>query len=475
MYVLNEALSHPGSAPRSTETRVALVYPPTAAVTVMPPLGIGYLSSVISKAGYAVDVFDLGRRHLPPRAFQQLLRERRYDIIGLSISTPNLSTAAATAKLIHEAVSGSEFVIGGPHVSAYPGESLHAFGADYGLVGESEGSFVRFLDARARGDDPAGDVPGVIRLEDGRLVGAMSFDRPDVQMLPWPDWERIEPHRYPPIPHQMFVKAFPVAPVMTTRGCPYNCSFCASTRLFGPKIRRRQVDDVVAEMTFLRDRFGVREIHFEDDNLTLNRRHAVRLFEKIIETHLGVHLKCPNGVMTSALDPPLMGLMKRAGMYQISLGIETTSPDLLESERKYLELQRVRETVRQAREAGLEVQGLYIAGLPGDDEEGFRRSVREAMEMKLDLAHFGLFMPLAGSQSGDALDATQLRAANFFTPHPVHGEAWRRKWKALQRWAILRFYLRPRQVALLVRRTQARQVFGVLQVFRKYLFAGAAT
>ncbi len=461
--------------PRIEHRRILLVYPPTPGLTVMPPLGVGYLASVAMRSGFAVEIVDLSRRHMSWRQFDEFLRRGRHALIGLSVSTPNLHTAAFTATRIRAARPDVPFVVGGIHVTCYPEKTVRDFGADYAFLHESEVSFPRFLEDLARGDDPVGRVPGVYANRGGRWTGLAPEPIGEIDPLPWPAWEQLAPDRYPPIPHQLFVKAFPVAPIMTTRGCPMNCSFCATTRVFGKKIRRRRADDVIAEIDFLRRRFGIRELHFEDDNLTLHRGHAVRLFEAIIREQPGLFLKCPNGLMTVTLDQELLHLMKRAGMYQISLGIETTSPDLMPTERKYLPNERVRSVVSMAKKAGLEVQGLFIAGLPGDTDDAFRHTVRDAVSMGLDLAHFGLHVPLPGSRDGDGIREDDLNAINFFTVHPVNHKRWTINWKSLQRWAVLRFYLRPRPLSILLRRTKLRQFPGVMKVFGRYVLGWGTT
>jgi len=450
--------------------RTALVFPPTRAVTVMPPLGLGYLAAAAQREGFEADIFDLARRHLSVPQLLTRLRAGDYRAIGLSVSTPNYASALKLAWQIKQTFPHTPLVIGGAHPSAFIERSLREFAADYLIAKEAEFSFPQLLRALAAGEDPVGVVDGVYALRDDKLCGKAATRPPEnLDALPWPAWEKLEPHRYPPIPHQLFVRRLPVAPILTTRGCPLNCTFCATGFLFGHRVRTRDTDDVVAELRYLRDRFGIREVHFEDDNLTLNRAHAVSLLEKISAAQLDLLFKCPNGVMTSTLDAELLGLLKRAGCYQISLGIETTSAAALDKEAKYIPYRDVRATVKLARQIGLEVQGLFIVGLPYDTEAAFRKTLQDAIDMELDLAHFGVFIPLPGSHSGEALGGCDISTINFFTPHTHYAAVSPRQLKRQQRRAILRFYLRPKPMLKLLSMFKLRQLFGVLNVIRRYL------
>ncbi len=449
--------------------RTALCYPPSAAVTVMPPLGIGYLAAVAERRGFPTDIYDLSRRHLTWPAFDNRLRAGAYRVVGVSVSTPNYAAARALVGRLRRVLPEALIVLGGAHPSAFTERTLREFGVDFAFQREAEVSFPAFLAAVAADVEPLGAVPGVFAVRDGRFVGEPepSFIG-DLDALPWPAWDKLEPQRYPPMPHQFFVRRLPVAPVLTSRGCPMDCSFCATSFLFGAAVRTRRADDVVEELRFLRDRFGIREVHFEDDNMTLPRDHARTLFEKIIAANLGLTYKFPNGLMTKTLDDEVLSLMARAGVYQISLGIETTVENALDKETKFVPYEQLRAVVAAAKRRNIEVQGLFVVGLPYDDANGVRRTVRDAIRLGLDLAHFGVFVPLPGSAHGAKLAGCDIATINFFTPFgDAHLPA--KDLKQLQRRALLRFYLRWRPLWKLLSMFKLRQTRGVLDIVRKYL------
>jgi len=448
--------------------RVALIFPPTQAVTVMPPLGLGYLAAVLRDAGHQVRVYDLARRHLTIDRLGEVLAADRPPLIGLSVMTPNYPNALLVSRMLRRLPYRPTLLLGGPHVSVHPGQSLTSLEADFALIREAEESFPALLAALEEKRDPAG-VRGVVFRRDEETIAAEPADHiRDLDRLPWPAWDLIEPEKYPPIPHQLFVRRLPAAPILTTRGCPFNCAFCATTWLFGPEIRRRNPENIVAEMIHLADKHGIREFHIEDDNPTLIRAHIDGFCHALLDSGRRWVWKFPNGVMVNTLDEALVDLLARAGCYQISLGIETLS----ESTRfgKTVELSRLDDIIRWARRRGMQTQGLFVIGLPTEDEATVRRSIRLSAKLGLDFAHYGNFVPLPGSTWGDRLNRVGADFANIhFFSASEKAVLDAKTAKRIQRRAILRFYLRPRIFWNLLKMVKLRQLHGVLYTARRYL------
>ncbi len=448
---------------------IALIYPPTDAVTVMPSLGIAYLAGSLRKAGFSVQLYDLARRHLGLKGLFRKLSEDRPKYVGLSVSTPNFANALKVARMIGELPYRPTVLLGGPHVSAYPAEALEEFGADFVVLKEAEESLIHLLNALENQMDPTG-VKGIFFKANGHTVRTDPAPLlENLDELPWPAWDLVEPHRYPPIPHQLFVRTLPVAPVITTRGCPFNCHFCATTYLFGKKIRKRSTEDVADEMKHLVEKYGIGEIHIEDDNHTLDRTHIESLCRELIERNWTIPWKFPNGIMVGTVDEPLLKLLKRAACYQISLGIETVNEETVLG--KQIPLARVPEITRYAREIGLQTVGLFVVGLPNETDRMIRRTIHHSVRMGLDLAHFGIYVPLPGSSWGTQFlpEKSRFRDINFFsaTQRP-RKEA--KRIKKLQRLAVLSFYLRPRSIFKILQLLKVRQIPGFLHTFRRYVF-----
>ena len=454
----------------SSIPHVLLVYPRSKAVTVMPPLGIGYLAGAIAKKGIPVSVVDLNRLDQGWPTLKRIVQSEKPDFIGVSVSTPNYLSGKRLVSMIKALGSEGKILLGGPHASALKARALEDFRADILFLGEAEHSLGDFLDNIISGRDIRNVAGLIFNGSEGIDETAFPGFFDNLDELPFPLWEQLDPRRYPPIPHQMFVRHLPVAPILTTRGCPFNCYFCSSTGLYGEKLRKRSAENVVEEMDMLVRDFGVREFHMEDDCLTLDRGHITRLCEKLIANGDDRSWKTPNGLLTRTLERDLLVLMKRAGCYQISLGIETLSQQSVDQMGKRYEVARLEELLATASDIGLETHGLFILGLPGEDPAEMRETIRRAPKLGLDLAHFSLCVPLPGSKLGDSIlsESEDFAGVNFFNPH-LGDRKKNRLAKSLQRRAILRFYLRWRPLRLMWRMFMWRQFVGVLRIIRYYL------
>ena len=208
----------------------------------------------------------------------------------------------------------------------------------------------------------------------------------------------MNPSTYSTAPHGTIVKDFPVAPVLSSRGCPYNCDYCAVNSIWKRKYRTRSIENIVDEIELLIKRYGVKEIHFEDDNLTLNRQRVIELCDEIKRRNLKFSWACPNGIRIDTLDEKLLKRMKESGCYSISFGIESGSQKVLDDVHKRLDLKIVPGVVRTARKVGIETKGFFIVGFPTDTEETIRQTVEFAKSLPLDVAAFFVCMPLPGSK-----------------------------------------------------------------------------
>jgi radical SAM superfamily enzyme YgiQ (UPF0313 family) len=237
--------------------------------------------------------------------------------------------------------------------------------------------------------------------------------------------------------------------VLTTRGCPCRCTFCAGFRITGRKVRHRPLSQVWEEIELLVGKYGVREIHIEDDNFTFDRDYAVSFCEEAVRRRLPVLYSTPNGVRLDTLDDELVGLMKAAGWYVVHCGIESGSDRVLRLSRKGTTTALVKDRIDLLRRHGLMVAGYFILGLPGETEEDMRMTIDFARTSGLHWAHFAAFLPIPGSEAGDAwLAAHDMSAGgwrafhNTDCPAPPDGIS-RERMKELQRKAFLSFYLRP--------------------------------
>ena len=217
-----------------------------------------------------------------------------------------------------------------------------------------------------------------------------------------PDWESINPASYPKkMPHGMIYKSLPLAPIITTRGCPYSCIYCSAPITAGKRMRYRDPIKVVDGIEMLIKKYGVKEIQIEDDNFTLKRKHVISVCEEIIKRKIKIDWCLPNGVRIDKLDPEMLRLMKKSGCYQMSLGIESANQRILDMIKKRLNKDLVRNVVNEVKKAGIQAVGFFIVGFPTETKKEISETIDFACSLNLDRANFTKATPLPGTELYD--------------------------------------------------------------------------
>ena len=439
---------------------VYLVKVPCYSDVVSPPLGIGYLAAHVGDIA-RVRLIDGIREPVTPTSLAAMARRESPAIIGLSAVTHAAKAMADFAERLREAAPSTIIVAGGPHPSAMPEAVLRRSpqAIDAVLVGEAEHTFRALVEATSEGGGREGldwsSLPGVATLDGDEFCRTPQPPPVEIDELGIPAWSLMRPDSYPHAPHGAFFKRFPVAPILTSRGCPYACGFCSVPQLVGRKMRYRSAELVCDELQLLRDGFGVREFQIVDDNFTISRKHAMRICEEILSRGLVMPWSCPNGVRIDALDDELLDAMQASGCYSISLGIESGSPKVLERMVKHLDLGVVSGVVDKIVRRGMEAHAFFILGYPGETRQEALETIRLAESLPLTRANFSLFTPLPATPEFETLSANQreriLNMSDYAEVSYVAPGYSRRDLKNLQRMAILRFYSRPRQLWRLAR------------------------
>lgn len=201
--------------------KTLLVSPSFNVQTIAPPLGLGYIASVLLKNGYEVEILDPSKKGLSLDKALEAIVAFNPDVLGLSILTPRYNISKKLIAGVREKLPQTKIVVGGVHVSALPENSIKDLKADYGIVGEGEYTWLELLEYLKR-KKKIDDILGLVYSDNG--VIKVNAKRPvitNLDSIPFPAWELINPKEYPPKPHQFFFRKYPVAPIMTTRGCPY--------------------------------------------------------------------------------------------------------------------------------------------------------------------------------------------------------------------------------------------------------------
>lgn len=428
---------------------VAITRPNYNTFLITPPLGMGYLASFLQSKNIDCLIVDGLNQGLTNQEI--VSRAKDAKIVGISVLSYCFLQAIDLTRRLKRA--GKIVVIGGVQATALPNLTLTKTGADFVVVGEGEETFYKLIELIGR-KIPKKDIhlPGVISKYHKNVVCAPFIT--NLSALPIPDWDQIDPRFYQKAPHGGIIKYFPVAPVITTRGCPYECKFCASPRLWKRILRYRNPTEVVDEIEYLVRVKGIREIHLEDDNFTLNRFHAEGVCREIIRRKIRVAWSTPNGIRADRVDEKLLRLMKKSGCYSVAFGIESGNPEILKNIHKHETLETIEKAVRTAHKIGLVTQGFFIFGLPGETKATIRKTIDFAKKIPLDKAQFLTLDIIPGSALWEELhfqNKVNWQINSGFEVAWVPNSVDVKTLKSAQSQAFREFFFRPSQIFTVLR------------------------
>jgi radical SAM superfamily enzyme YgiQ (UPF0313 family) len=364
----------------------------------MPGVGTLVLAAVARARGHRAHIVDGKRTGTPVDEVARAIVRHEPDHVGISATTISLTNAARIAERVKAMRPGAVVTVGGPHVSAVPETTLERCGGfDYGVVGEGERSYFDLIDALDAGADPRG-VAGLV-YRDGSVVRANArapyLDGDELVALPEPAWDLATdfPLRFQP--NVFNYRATPVASLVTSRGCPFSCTFCDRSTS-GRRGRYHGVDYVMQLCTRLAG-LGVRHVLFYDDLFTVNKPRVIELCERFLEAGFRFTWSCNSH--PNLLDPKTLALMKRAGCWQIAYGIESGSQRVLDVVKHEVKIPRMLETLRQTKAAGIRVKGLLMMAHPTEDESSLQETVDFLRTAPIDLAQVTKFTPYPGTPS----------------------------------------------------------------------------
>ena len=427
--------------------------------TIEPPLGLAYLAAAAREQGRRVDLVDANALKVKTVALRDYILSARPAVVGISTNVVTHPSGAALIGNLRQARFQGLIILGGPLPSALPEYCLSSTAVDAVVVGEGEKTLVEILDNAAAGrEQPFQGVKGCLWRE---RAGGVAREQPrplieNLDSLPLPAWDLLPPFSY----YKSRARRRPIGAVICSRGCPYQCTYCNKS-IFGSRYRFYSVERVLKEVRVLIKGFGMRQLDILDDNLTLNLDWAKELFRGLIPFGLAINLQ--NGIRADHCDEELLDLMKAAGVFKLSLGVESGSREVQARIKKRLILENVLQTSRWGRQRGMVVYGNFILGLPYDSAETMRQTIDFAIRMDPDAATFNYLLPLPGTEVWAEIEKHGIFHFRLDDPAATgfYGSGLR-YWlpgmniaevASFYRQAYRRFYLRPRKILGLIRRS----------------------
>lgn len=440
---------------------------------IVPPISLGYLAASLTKNGWEnIEIIDCVLHRITPEKFEEEVRKRMPDVLGMTVFSNNLPMIRRQMEIAKKVNPKIVNIIGGPHPSAVPADELFAYfgeSVDFAFSGEGDKGLPMLFDKIfGRKDIPYEEIPGLIWKENGDYRSNAAYMETNLDILPMPRWDMMPPDKYPHATMGSFFKNFPIAFIVTSRGCPFQCTFCASKPVVGRNIRFRSVENVLEEIRFVSRTYGIKEFHILDDNFTLNRERAFEICRRVIEEKIPITFYAVNGLRLDTLDKELLSTMKEAGFFAINVGIESGAQRILDHMKKNLKKELVREKTNLISSMGFMVSGLFIVGYPAETREDIEETIEFAKSLKIDRATFSLYLPLPGSEMYSLLKANnELQGLDWnkvsfdsvsYVPKGMTAE----ELKGLQKKAFYSFFLRPRILYRLLKSVRSLEHFKFL-------------
>jgi anaerobic magnesium-protoporphyrin IX monomethyl ester cyclase len=344
---------------------------------VLPPLGLAYVAAVLEANDYDVTIVDLNARQN-----ESSITDRRWDIVGITFDTTRYYKGIKYGQMLR--AKEIKVVVGGPHASFMAEEILGNGSADFVVRGEGEYTMLELLKALKAGSD-LGHIRGLSYLDDNQIIH--NKDRiysEDLDTLPFPTRHLLDMDQYRT--SKMGVRS--ITSILTSRGCPYQCSFCASSRLAGTSWRSRSVESIIEEVQLVKDTYGYPAVAFVDDNFTLDPKRVTTICEEILKRDWDIHWWCFTRADTIVKNPEMVSLMYQAGCRSTYIGIESGNQETLDSYNKKISAEISRQAISILKKNKIEMTASFIIGQLNEDKGMVEDTLRFAKSLNPNTVSF---------------------------------------------------------------------------------------
>lgn len=395
---------------------------------VLPPLGISYIAEYLKKDNHTPIILDMGfDAPKNDREWERQLKE--IDFVGITATTLIYFDAKKITQKIKSINPAIPVIIGGTHSSILPQFVLDDSGCDATVVGEGEEVIAEIANGKR---EPNGIIHAPI-INDLDSIPTLTYDYLDINKY----------FKYSGADRIRWSLPQPSVAMTGTRGCPYACTFCASKTLFGRKVRFRSVKNVMQEIDYLREKYGIKSVYFYDDTLTLKPSWMKELCTELEKRKLS--WIC--GTRVDKVDEQMLRLMKQTGCKFISYGVESGSNRMLkEVIKKGTTIEQVEKILKLTRKIGIGIIANYMFGLPGETEEDMKLTLEAVKRLPADVAEMSIFIPLPGTELATDLDWTKYESGKnpYHQESTVHTPEFNQIIKQYHAKAVRSFYFAPK-------------------------------
>ena len=356
-----------------------------------PNVGLAYLIPTLQKKGHDIAVIDLNNEAVTNKQIITNISNNKPDVLGISVKTATMKDARILAQEIKKYFPLLPIILGGPHTKFEYNELIKEPWFDYVFVGEGEFIFPSMCDALVAHQSMEqfqGLVTKQGSTKDFCLKRQLIADF-DLDSISFPD--------YTLFPEAVIKSLHTAYPLVTSRGCVYKCSYCSVPEISGRNFRKRSPENIIKELTWARKKYNAEGFQIIDDVFNLDINRSKQICTALIESSLNMKWSCPNGLRADRVDPELAGLMFKSGCRSVSVGVESADPDILKAVKKGETIEDIQKGIQTFKDAGIEVNGFFIVGLPGDSFKSEEMSVEFAKKMDIS-AHFNMLVPYPGTE-----------------------------------------------------------------------------
>ena len=353
---------------------------------VLPPLGLTYIAAVLAESNYDVKIVDLNVGE-----DQQSIPHDNWDLVGITLDTSRYYKGMEYARMLKS--RGTKVVVGGPHASFMAEEILGSGSADFVVRGEGEHTMLELVKTLSEGGSLK-EIKGLSHTFNREVIhNPERTYSDDLDTLPFPARHLLDMDKY----RTSKLGTRSITSILTSRGCPYQCSFCASSKLAGTFWRARSVQSIVEEIQFVKNTYGYRAFAFVDDNFTLNPQRVIDLCQEICKRGWDVHWWCFSRVDTIVRNPEMVSLMYKAGCRSTYIGIESRNQETLDFYNKKISADISREAISILKENRIEMTASFIIGALNEDRDMVEDTLQFAKSLNPNTVSFTILTPYPGT------------------------------------------------------------------------------
>lgn len=363
----------------------------------LPPLGLCYLAAVLLQKGYQTKIIDCVAENISVSQFIKKLKDFMPDIVGVSSTTISYVAAQKMINTIKEINPEITIIMGGAHISALPLPTMsECKNVDIGVFGEGEYTLLEIMEKLDQKQSLSG-VQGVLYRDNGRIIqNKPRTTSKCLDEIPFPARQLLKDLRL--YSHTPFRGAKFTTTMITSRGCPFNCGYCDQS-IFGRTWRYHSAEYVTEEISFLKDKYNIDFISFEDDNFLLSKKRTIDICQRMLKNSLNISFSCLG--RANEVDDDVLPLLKKAGCKTIYIGIESGSPRILELVNKKISIEEIKKGVELIKKYHINVTGSFILGLPTETKDDIEKTINFALSLPLDGITFFTFTPYPNTSLRD--------------------------------------------------------------------------